>query len=234
MTDPNRLLNEIRIASPCSASWDEMAGDDTVRFCSQCRLNVYNLSSMTAAAAALLVDRAEGRICVRLYKRHDGTVLTEDCPVGLRAKARRMLRAAGMALTAVVGLFSSAGVRAASGDGEPRGDHRVKMGKIARPVTQGVEVLVTATAEHGLSLDGAEVVLTNLGTGETLAAELGEDAQYRFHRVPPGVYTLTVTAPGYEDARPRTVRVANAPLRLTVDMLEVEVLMGEIVAEPQG
>jgi hypothetical protein len=40
-------LNDLRIASPCSANWDEMVGDNRQRFCGDCKLNVYNLSGMT-------------------------------------------------------------------------------------------------------------------------------------------------------------------------------------------
>ena len=229
-TDPNRLLDDIRIASPCTASWDEMKGDDTVRFCGQCKLNVYNLSSMTAASAALLVDRAEGRLCVRLYKRKDGTVLTEDCPVGLRAKMARVGRAAGMAFAALAGLF--AGTTARAGGGPQDDEPRVKMGKIAMPARQGVEVLVTVTGgDHDLSIAGAEVTLENLGTGAKLVAEQGDDVQYRLHGVEPGVYSVVVRAPGYEEARPRTLRVrAGQPVRLTIRLEEALMIMGEIVA----
>jgi hypothetical protein len=232
-TDPNRLLNEIRIATPCTASWDEMTGNDTVRFCGECKLNVYNISSMTAASAALLVDQTEGRLCVRLYKRKDGTVLTEDCPVGVRARLHRMGRAAGMALTAILGLFAGGTTRAADGNKEPR-DRTIKMGKIAMPARQGVEVLVTVRGgEHDLSVAGAAVTLENLGTGVKLEAEEGEDAQYRFAHVEPGVYTLTINAPGYETSKPRTLRVrAGEPLHLTVPLDEMTILMGAIAPEP--
>jgi hypothetical protein len=83
------LLDQVQIAAPCHADWDEMVGDDRVRFCGQCEKNVYNLSSMPREEAeAFLVER-EGKVCVRLYKRHDGTVLTADCPVGVRRRRRR-------------------------------------------------------------------------------------------------------------------------------------------------
>jgi hypothetical protein len=78
-----------------------MKGDDRVRFCSQCSLNVYNLSSMKPEEAESLVQQHEGRLCVRFYRRRDGTVLTGDCPVGLRAarhgKLRRLLLIEGLA-----------------------------------------------------------------------------------------------------------------------------------------
>jgi len=50
---------------------------------------VYNLSAMTQSEATALVNKTEGRLCVRFYRRPDGTMLTRDCPVGLRALKRR-------------------------------------------------------------------------------------------------------------------------------------------------
>jgi hypothetical protein len=78
-------LHELQMASPCPASWDQMKGDDKVRFCGECRLNVYNLSAMGRREAEELVRQREGRLCVRFYRRADGTVLTQDCPGGLAA-----------------------------------------------------------------------------------------------------------------------------------------------------
>jgi hypothetical protein len=85
------LLNRLRIASPCDASWDAMEGDDMVRFCQHCRKNVYNLSAMSRKDAAAFVQEAEDRLCIRFYRRRDGTVLTDDCPIGWRAARRWLL-----------------------------------------------------------------------------------------------------------------------------------------------
>jgi hypothetical protein len=87
------LLDNIRIASPCTASWDEMTGDERVRFCGHCSKDVYNLSGMAREESERLLRERAGNICVRLYKRHDGTVLTADCPVGVKRKRRRRIAA---------------------------------------------------------------------------------------------------------------------------------------------
>jgi hypothetical protein len=101
-------LEHIRIASPCHAAWDAMEGDDRVRFCGSCQKNVYNLSSMSRAEAEALVTDTEGRICVRFYRRADGTVLTNDCPVGQRKRRRRLavLAVGASALAAAGGAFA--------------------------------------------------------------------------------------------------------------------------------
>jgi hypothetical protein len=107
MTPPTINLDLVQIASPCPADWDKMAGDDRVRFCRQCNLHVYNLSGMSRAEAETLVSHAEGRTCIRFYRRTDGTLLTRDCPVGLRAVRQRFVRAvaalAGMVVALVTG-----------------------------------------------------------------------------------------------------------------------------------
>ncbi|MBY0524857.1 MAG: hypothetical protein K2R98_15740 [Gemmataceae bacterium] len=102
------ILDDVRIASPCTASWDAMVGSDRVRYCQQCQKNVYNLSNMSRQEAETFIGQRAGRTCVRFYRRADGTMLTQDCPVGLRA-IRRVARrswaliAGGMAT--VLGVF---------------------------------------------------------------------------------------------------------------------------------
>ncbi|MCW5834703.1 MAG: hypothetical protein KIS78_20030 [Labilithrix sp.] len=86
------MLDQVRVASPCTASWDEMLGDERVRFCLSCSKNVYNLSAMPREdAERLLRERAGAELCVRFYQRADGTILTEDCPVGVKKKRRKKI-----------------------------------------------------------------------------------------------------------------------------------------------
>ncbi|HVF42335.1 MAG TPA: hypothetical protein VM936_04960 [Pyrinomonadaceae bacterium] len=103
-------LEGLRVAAPCPADWEKMVGDERVRFCGQCSLHVYNLSGMTKGEAESLVAGAEGRLCVRYYRRADGSVLTRNCPVGVRALRQRVSRVAGAALSAAVGFFAGLGL----------------------------------------------------------------------------------------------------------------------------
>ncbi|MCB9852146.1 MAG: hypothetical protein H6819_03550 [Phycisphaerales bacterium] len=90
------ILENARIASPCDKSWHAMTGDDRTRFCSACEKNVFNLVGLSDEEATALILEKEGRLCVRLYQRADGTLLTSDCPVGLRAARRKLARAVGV------------------------------------------------------------------------------------------------------------------------------------------
>lgn len=108
-----KTLDQISVASPCTVSWAGMKGDDQVRSCGDCKQNVYNLSSMSLAEVSHLLEKKEGRTCVRFFRRADGTVMTDDCPVGLRAVRRRLAMvaaAAGTLLTALgFGMWVSRG-----------------------------------------------------------------------------------------------------------------------------
>jgi hypothetical protein len=140
-------LDAVAIASPCDASWNDMTGNDRVRFCGACKKNVYNLSAMPRVEAEVLLSTYEGQVCVRLYRRKDGTVLTQDCPVGVRKRRARKLALCVMG----GGFLTAAGVLLASFAGGPphlpmMGEpcplpeatstttHHAKMGAVALPV----------------------------------------------------------------------------------------------------
>lgn len=99
-------LDNIRVASPCSADWNQMYGNERRRFCAECKLNVYNLSEMTRDEAENFLIASEGRVCVRYFRRADGTVLTKNCPVGWRAVKQRVSRTAAAAFSVMIGFVS--------------------------------------------------------------------------------------------------------------------------------
>ncbi|MBV9211584.1 MAG: hypothetical protein JOZ52_13180 [Acidobacteria bacterium] len=103
-------LSRVKVAAPCSADWESMIGDARRRFCSQCELNVYNLSEMTKREAEEFLNQSEGRLCVRFYRRADGTILTQDCPVGLRAMRRRLKRIRTAIVSTVLSFLAGTGI----------------------------------------------------------------------------------------------------------------------------
>jgi len=145
MSNFTNPLDNIRVASPCSANWDEMFGDDRKRFCGDCKLNVYNLSNMTRRQAESLIISSEGRLCVRFFRRADGTVLTKNCPIGWAAVKQRVSRVATAVFSMIAGLFggifafnlleSKSSYATMGSMAEP---NRAAMGDVSRePITQG-------------------------------------------------------------------------------------------------
>jgi hypothetical protein len=140
-------LSMIKVASPCTASWDAMKGDDTTRFCGQCSQYVYNLSEMTEDEADALIMEHEGKMCVRFYQRPDGTMMTKDCPVGWRAVKRRFAVVAGVAAATLISVFGimTAGVLGASVRGNGNGGLR-----FVNPIAQVHDWLFPAAVQGGM------------------------------------------------------------------------------------
>jgi hypothetical protein len=107
MSNYDSPLENIRIASPCSANWNAMQGNDRKRFCGDCKLNVYNLSGMTRYDAENLLRLSEGRLCVRYFQRPDGTIITQDCPVGWAKVKQRVSVFAAAAFSLILSLFGA-------------------------------------------------------------------------------------------------------------------------------
>lgn len=81
-------MAKLKVASPCPMLWDRLDKTEErgVRFCRECRKNVYNLIEISEADLNNLLTGATAgdSLCLRLYQRADGTVITNDCPVGLK------------------------------------------------------------------------------------------------------------------------------------------------------
>jgi hypothetical protein len=106
--DKETALDKVSLAKPCSQNWDEMVGDERERFCNQCSLNVYNLSSMTRGEAEEFLQlRNDGSVCLNYTADAKGKVITDDCPRPLRSirdRVRPVLKVAS-SFVAAFGLF---------------------------------------------------------------------------------------------------------------------------------
>lgn len=141
------VLDNIRVAAPCTADWSKMVGDERVRACADCSKNVYNLSGMTREEAEALLVEKEGRLCVRYYRRADGTILFGDCAVGVKQRRRRRIVAGAAALLATAGVagYVAADMMDASHEvggvvvAHPPDEPRMVMGLVAAPADPQAE-----------------------------------------------------------------------------------------------
>lgn len=196
-------LEDLRVASPCPVSWGSMSGDERVRHCRECGLNVYNISRLTRAEAERLVSTTEGRLCARFFRRADGTVLTADCPAGWRAVKRRTARAAGAALAGLLSLFTAAiGQTPAAKQkaDECRQQLTLRRERVAagQPQAKAVALSGTILDATGAVIVNSIVTLTDEKTKEARQAVSDEQGRYEFPAVPAGSYTLAAEAAGFQ------------------------------------
>lgn len=116
-----RSLNILTVPEPCAEPWDEMdIKGEGRRHCDMCMQDVFDLSSMTQFDAEALVFENTGSVCVRFFRRSDGTIVTSDCtPVRKRVltqaaggvlKTGLRVASACLALLAAFGVARAAGV----------------------------------------------------------------------------------------------------------------------------
>lgn len=154
-------MDHVSVAAPCPADWERMIGNEQVRFCAECNLNVYNLSGMTKAEAERLIAQSEGRLCVRFYRRADGTILTRNCPTGLRALKKRLSRMANAVVSLVLsffaGIFAFAGLqRTTSAPDYASGPDSTLGVLVAEPANGEIEVI----KEQGEIIKPSNVTVT--------------------------------------------------------------------------
>ncbi len=90
------ILDDIKTAAPCQTSWDDMVGEGRARFCDSCGLHVYEAAGLDGAEVVELIKGREGRLCAKLYRRTDGTIVTRNCPRGVARRRKRRFRVAAL------------------------------------------------------------------------------------------------------------------------------------------
>jgi len=225
-------LRNLRVASPCRMDWTQMSGDDRVRHCSECKLNVYNLSEMSRREAEELIAGHEGRLCVRFYQRADGTVLTRDCPVGLRQLVRKASRLGGAALAALMSMsFCAAQTAPNSGAQAATQNDQNSQNKS--------ELFVTVIDSLDAVLAGVQVTATHERTGKIFNATTDDFGLVDLHRLSSGSYKLEIVEKGFLPFR-TSVNIAEATTeritaKLKDDPKAVTILtVGELIAPVIG
>jgi len=213
------MIDNIRVASPCPADWEQMKGDDRVRHCDACNLNVYNLSAFTEAEIRALLANRKGRLCGRIYQRSDGTVLTQNCPVGLRAVTRRISRMAG-AVFAFLTVNFSAGLLLSA------------QSYTRTNVSSAATIDLNVIDPSGAPVPEADVTLTDSSRGHTVYGKTDKQGRFAFAGVRSGRYLMTVAAPGLVSFPERVDLRSGEKLSLSVKLTVG--LMGDIVMTEPG
>ena len=224
-------VNTLRVASPCSVSWESMTGNERVRRCNSCETNIYNTAAMTKAEVERLILKNEGRLCIRLHKRADGTVITKDCPNGLRAFRKRTARFAGATLTAILGLFSASfGQKSdnSTGTSEAEIKRTISPNSIRRIVG-----IITDT--NGAVVPGADIQLYKKGVKKPVKTTSDENGNYTFDSVSSGIYELKFKSPGFTTHIVDQIEVKNnetVSINISLKPGGVNVIVGIFSQEP--
>jgi len=184
-------LDHLRVATPCPRAWDDMLGDNRVRFCNHCHLNVYNLAELTQKETQRLISSSGGKLCGRLYRRADGTVLTKDCPVGLQALRKRISRRTAAIFATFLGLSST--VFAQHAKEKDSCQSQIRIAKTQKLNNEKPLLAGSLFDPNGAVIPGAAVLVKNIKTGVTRQVSTNDQGQFTFPSLTEGAYSLTIT-----------------------------------------
>lgn len=232
MTQEGKSLDRLYVSSPCNADWETMPGDERVRYCGQCHLNVYNISALTRNQAEKLIAETEGRLCAKFYRRADGTIITRDCPIGIRAIKRRVSRVANAALGAILGIFANHTIVWAE-DGHENCKHYTA--RIVRLQTTQTTALILGTVSDyiGVRVSSAKVTIVNEENKREYTSKTDAQGKYRFSSLPAGSYSIVVESPGFASFRKKGLKV-NEDEALQLDITMQVGSMGGAAFLPKG
>jgi hypothetical protein len=219
------FLDSIDIPQPCSADWDEMRGDERVRFCGACAKNVYNLSAMPRREARRLVALNAGKICVRYVRLANGRVRTSDL------KLHQITRRASQLAAGVFGVTLT--LAAVAGAQPPVGAKTASLKVVASSTIDNLRtsrVSFTICDPHDAVIPRAEVKLLNQETKEEFTLRSSEEGVAAFSRLSHGKYLLTVVVPNFRSYR-RDLQIDETSETDIKIVLEVGTLGGPIFVE---
>ncbi|HYJ87141.1 MAG TPA: ankyrin repeat domain-containing protein [Pyrinomonadaceae bacterium] len=187
------FLHNLTIPSPCTADWNSMVGNDQVRFCEHCSLDVHNLSVMTRNQAQRLVARSNGRLCVRYHSDSRGKPLTLPLAQNLHRINRRASRIAAGAFSATLSITNAVSQNSSSAQG------------VNPPIaTQqnprwapGSSLVGTVKDQNGALIPAATIFLSNTELQVASYASTGLDGQFKIDNLQAAVYRLRIEAPGF-------------------------------------
>jgi hypothetical protein len=189
------FLNNVTVSSPCTEDWNSMTGNDQVRFCKHCNLDVHNLSQMTRSQAQRLVAQSNGRLCVRYH--HDATGQPQTLPVGQRLHriGRRVSRIVAGAFTATLSVTSAVAQNSVSSQSAGWNPPNATQ-PIARWAL-GSSIVGTITDQNGAVISSATISLSNEELNEAMYVSTGLKGEFRIDGQQSGVYKVRIDAPGF-------------------------------------
>lgn len=187
----NEFLKRIEVKDQCSQDWEEMTGNERVRFCGHCSFEVNNLSAMSRKQAMKLVRESSGRICVRYVQNP-----VDKTPV-FAERLYQITRRAGIAAGVLGASLSLSTLTYAQG--EPL---RLKTLNTDAEISQtqktnedktesdSASISGTVSDPQGAVIPGIVVSLTLSDNSFSSTAVSNEEGFYEFKNIPAGNFKL--------------------------------------------
>jgi hypothetical protein len=207
------FLNNLTIPEPCAADWNSMVGNDQVRFCEHCSLDVHNLTLLTRSQAERLISRSNGRLCVRYHQDPAGKPAVLPISQKLHSIGRRVSRLAAGAFTATLSISSAVAQNSSSSLLDSANLPNAMQPEVRASFDSSIAG--TVTDQNGAVIPGATVFISNRELQDALYVSTDFTGQFKIDRLAAGVYQLRIEAPGFAPDQADAIYVqANGEARV--------------------
>jgi hypothetical protein len=178
------FLDSIDIKSPCSESWNQMQGNEQIRFCSHCAKDVHNLSEMTRKQARKIVAQADGGICVRYIRRPDGRIQT------IKNTLHQITRQTGIAAGVIGASLAASTLAYAQGEVKTNSNQNAQIVEAVNQKSDEPSAVLsgTITDPNGAVIPFALVTVSSEKTNFYQSTNSNQEGFYEFKDVPVGEY----------------------------------------------
>ena len=181
-----------------------MVGNERVRYCPECKLDVYNFSSMTDEDVRQIVSGSKQRLCARVRQSPDGTVMPWNSSVRFSIVMRRISRVSRIALTAAISVVPALG----------RPPHTTAGQKLFQIEQRPTALALAVVDSNGAVIPKAQVTILNEKTITETKGETDANGQFRASDLPVGTYEITIDIFGFETYKQSHIDVPErAPLK---------------------
>lgn len=183
-------LDRLQHPAPCSMPWEEMSGDERMRFCGSCQKSVHNLEAYSGREAESLLAENNGDCCTRILRDRRGRIVTRSTgPVAwLRRNARWPVSLVLAGCLPPVGHAQTVAVTL----GEANSLVQIAPSRLAELINlRGV-----VTDATGSVVPNAVVTAVLTGSAKELTATTDNQGNFRL-TAPSGEYKVVVQSPGF-------------------------------------
>ncbi len=196
------LLDKTTIKSPCGEGWDEMSGNEKVRFCSHCAKDVNNISEMTRKEAFKLVRNSNGNLCIRYYQKPNGKKL-------FLPQLHQIIRQTGVLAGTLSAALSLSSVAYTQTTTEETPKNEVEITQIVKSGDKNGSISGYVKDQNGANFPHALVTILNEQTHEYRTANANNEGFYEFKELSDGNYKLKIDANGFA-TKESTIAINNA------------------------
>ncbi len=202
MATRSEKLNRLVIGTPCRASRDAMEGTGTERFCRECNKPVYDFGAMTPRQIEARIEASRGRVCARMTRSADGSLVTLPSPL---PPSSWLERRASPLVSALVTTFLGLGSAAAESAPPAPPEASAARDRAAEPDRSSPAPTAPGSArmngivkdDQGAAVPGFEVTLRNELDGRERAAVSDSDGIFTLESLDSGTYTLEGRQEGF-------------------------------------